>query len=105
MVGKSDPGDWGELYCLGGMIAGNAIILQKPYSPLQFCEIEVFGSTEGNINFHTQVVQFQNSLQCPTGSAKGEPRGVMREQIARTIDTETPVLNIGLKFDPIVRSF
>ena len=38
-------GQWGGVYCLGGMIAGNEIQLKHSYQSLGFCEIEIFGKT------------------------------------------------------------
>ena len=46
---SADAATWASVYCTGGMILGNEVQLRHPYERLLFCEIEIFGQTEGII--------------------------------------------------------
>ena len=44
-------GEWGGVYCVGGMIPGNEVQLRHSYQTLVLCEVAIFGKTTGNLGF------------------------------------------------------
>ena len=47
VVGISDPHKWTGVYCLGGMILGNEIQINRFHQTLQLCGVEIFGDLRG----------------------------------------------------------
>ena len=47
VAGKTAPGEWAGVYCLGGKIEGNIIKVNHPFRSLELCEIEIFGKSTG----------------------------------------------------------